>query len=1021
MRLLIISILFAALFVDSTIATWEQLQKMHFGGRWWQDSTEDCMIHSWGVGTFIVRFRRSTTITMQMVSALSGAYYTCQVDDGPEVRILHDNEKESFQLFSGLLLDEEHVVRCGRNNEASYGPTKIMGIALDSDGEILQANDPNADDAMLRFEAIGDSITAGFKVTVPVGAQDPATIENQNVFKSYIRYMADAWGTTDYQVIAKSGVSILDYGTTGIVMPREWPCREFWREWQGSCPAEWDFNGWQADLVTINLGTNDFAFGNPTQEQFRQGYFNFLKDIRAKYPNALIACIEPLQHSCNGEQFPRLNNIVNGLEQAVSDMNDPKVIYYETGSTDNPWLVCSQDFMDYTHPTVVGNEKFAARLLEKMTNDVRRFFPNKCGGSGSICTGFRTPSLTPGTLPPSPAPILPTSIPIAPTVVGNLPVCTAKSQDAVSEGQWVTTDEQCSKCTDGYKWWPCDTNPPICNCDTTTKSPNIITSPPSKASVPVTLSPSKAPVPVTLSPSKAPVPVVPSPSKAPNTVTSPPSKAPAQPNFVGTCGNGNVGNGICSGGLCCSEYGYCGSSDEYCTGGGVGEGNPIPAPAPISAPSPLTPTPPVESINDSRMIAFVGNWQSCPTEAQLQHYTHIVISFAVAYTWSPNGNVCNANCQIQEPDICRSAGNKKAKIQQWKNAGKKVILSFGGAGMGGSWLAPSNGCWEGCFGKESAVVSQLTDHVNNLGFDGIDIDYEYFYENKSGFTKGAEAQKFLRDVTDGLHSSLAPGSILTHAPMDSDIVRGTAYYEILKDLADTHLDFLLPQYYNGVTRPHLDGLDGRSSGRVSTLEHYKNLVDDLYNGDATKVVFGFCINDCGGTSSNVDGTQARNIMEDLGNYYQCNGGAFFWVAEDDKIGLWSKEVNYAIQPQAGCSSGGVQPPTYPPTSAPIATTSPSSGVQPSSEPSVSIPNQTASPTAHPSVVTGCPARPQSDLPPGIWATTDVSCEQCADGYEWWPCDFEIPLCECMVERRRHERRRLRTRDIQYGKIDGKEQ
>jgi len=57
---------------------------------------------------------------------------------------------------------------------------------------------------MLRIEFVGDSITAGFKVTAE-SASEPATIANQDLFLAYTRFLAGAWDTTDYQVIAKSG------------------------------------------------------------------------------------------------------------------------------------------------------------------------------------------------------------------------------------------------------------------------------------------------------------------------------------------------------------------------------------------------------------------------------------------------------------------------------------------------------------------------------------------------------------------------------------------------------------------------------------------------------------------------------------------------------------------------------------------------------------------------------------------------------------------------------------------------
>ena len=40
----------------------------------------------------------------------------------------------------------------------------------------------------------------------------------------------------------------------------------------------------------------------------------------------------------------------------------------------------------------------------------------------------------------------------------------------------------------------------------------------------------------------------------------------------GTCGGGNRGNGICSTGECCSQYGWCGTSAAHCGGGGGGGG-----------------------------------------------------------------------------------------------------------------------------------------------------------------------------------------------------------------------------------------------------------------------------------------------------------------------------------------------------------------------------------------------------------------------------------------------------------------
>ena len=253
---------------------------------------------------------------------------------------------------------------------------------------------------------------------------------------------------------------------------------------------------------------------------------------------------------------------------------------------------------------------------------------------------------------------------------------------------------------------------------------------------------------------------------------------------------------------------------------------------PVQSPPPPT-SGPSGSLEDSqnRMIAYLGNWQACPTTDQLAQYTHIVIAFAVTYTWAPDKNQCRPDCSIGSPvPICGNV-NRQDLVDQWRAMGKKVILSFGGAGMGGSWAGDPNDCWEYCYGKQESVVQQLDNIVRTQNFDGVDIDYEYFYDTP-------DAQQFLHDVTVGLKATLPPNqNIVTHAPMEPDCAQGTAYYNILKNNAAL-LDFLMPQYYNGYTRPAIDGL---SETPGNALPHYNMLVNDMFGGDATRVIFGFCV------------------------------------------------------------------------------------------------------------------------------------------------------------------------------------
>jgi chitinase len=245
------------------------------------------------------------------------------------------------------------------------------------------------------------------------------------------------------------------------------------------------------------------------------------------------------------------------------------------------------------------------------------------------------------------------------------------------------------------------------------------------------------------------------------------------------------------------------------------------------------------------MIAYLANWKACPSPAQLVQYTHVVISFATSYTWSnANRLICSPTCDIETLTVCENAPNPRL-VTQLQGAGKKVLISFGGASMGGSWLPPAssnveNGCWEACFGHATQVVNRLVDIVMEMNLDGVDMDYEYFYDNRQNeeairgnFNQGPAAIAFLRNVTLGLRQLLPQGSLVNHAPMEPDIARGTAYFELLKELGPS-LDYVLPQYYIGVLRPHVYGLIGRGNGsddtstEYSTLDHYRNIVTILW-------------------------------------------------------------------------------------------------------------------------------------------------------------------------------------------------
>lgn len=366
-------------------------------------------------------------------------------------------------------------------------------------------------------------------------------------------------------------------------------------------------------------------------------------------------------------------------------------------------------------------------------------------------------------------------------------------------------------------------------------------------------------------------------------------------------------------------------------------------------PPPPPPAPPAPPRTDSRLVAYLGNWQDCPTNDQLDGYTHIIISFAVSYVYNPNGNQCDSLCIINTsgPNVIPVCGNQyqPTLINQWKARGIKVLLSFGGAGMGGSWAGDINNCWDYCYGREEEVSSQLVSIVSTMNLDGIDVDYEYCYDTSppggqhtgcnqvtASYSDG-KAITFLTDLTTKLRSkldALGTGYELTHAPMDVDVVQGTGYYNVLKAQSSL-LDFLIVQFYNGISRPISDGFaNSGPAGDVSTVSIYDKVANDLFPTQPEKIVFGFCISDCTVTGSNASGPQAVNVLHDIKTYnggeFECNGGAMFWVAQRDVGGAWSNLVWAEVSSTTDCALGPV------PTGSPTKSSQPSVSSEPTRRP-----------------------------------------------------------------------------------------
>lgn len=271
-----------------------------------------------------------------------------------------------------------------------------------------------------------------------------------------------------------------------------------------------------------------------------------------------------------------------------------------------------------------------------------------------------------------------------------------------------------------------------------------------------------------------------------------------------------------------------------------------------------------------RMVGYLEAWAPMPPIATLKHYSHVMYAFISA---------TDNTCRLHPPN--------QTTVDYLHSAGVLVLGSLGGAAMG----QQGGGFWAGC--TVDTLVTQLTVMVQTYKLDGIDIDYEV--------TPPIVA--FVSGLHNGLRSALPKGALLTHTPENFLMGKSQPYWNILQNC--TGIDFISVQYYNNDPAP--------SSDPQGATDHYKYIINFLFGGNPTKVVFGFCITACPGypsypNSTNMDGpTTAAFVQKYLAVYGSYFGGVMnYAINQGDVDGVWSSTVLAAFP------GGGPPPPPSPP-------------------------------------------------------------------------------------------------------------
>lgn len=255
---------------------------------------------------------------------------------------------------------EVRVVKLSEAANSSFG---IRDIVVDAEEPIV----PIAAKAHT-IEFIGDSITCGYGVDLEETGGGFKTL-TENVTRTYAYQTALALDA-DYSMVSYSGHGILSGYTgngqcnTSALVPPLYDKFGFsyGRLESGEQPQDiaWAFET-EPSLIVINLGTNDASYtgtDSTKMKEYAAAYVAFLKDVRAKNPNAPILCTLGIMGTTLCEA---MELAVSDYTAETGDMNINSM-RFEVQSAEDGYAV------DW-HPTAATHNKAA----EKLTGFIREW------------------------------------------------------------------------------------------------------------------------------------------------------------------------------------------------------------------------------------------------------------------------------------------------------------------------------------------------------------------------------------------------------------------------------------------------------------------------------------------------------------------------------------------------------------------------------------------------------------------------------------------------------------------------
>jgi hypothetical protein len=239
-------------------------------------------------GTSVTANFTGSAIALRLEDQKGLNFFNVFVDeDYAHPTILRCEKGEKTYPVAANLAPGPHRLLLTKRTEGQEGATLFKGLELADGAQLL----PPPSRPPHKMEIFGDSISSGMGNEAPEDGADKDPMHKNN-FLAYGPIAAREL-QAELHVISQSGIGIM-VSWFNFTMP------QFYNQLSavGHNDTRWDFTPWTPEVVVINLFQNDSWLIDgqkrlnpiPTDAQRIQAYVDFVKTIRAKYPDAYIIC-----------------------------------------------------------------------------------------------------------------------------------------------------------------------------------------------------------------------------------------------------------------------------------------------------------------------------------------------------------------------------------------------------------------------------------------------------------------------------------------------------------------------------------------------------------------------------------------------------------------------------------------------------------------------------------------------------------------------------------------------------------